>query len=102
VKTATLECPNCRNDHRVECDGEMGSFKTRLCAQLHCGTELCASCPQFVCEVCDGLFCSDHMVNGVCPECAMWLTFDASLSDEPGACGPRPVQSEGGKERRVA
>lgn len=81
----------------------MGSFKTVLCAQLHCGTELCESCPQFVCEVCDGLFCLDHMVNGMCPECAMWLAFDESLPDEPGVCRPRrEVQSEGGKERRVA
>jgi hypothetical protein len=109
-RSATVECGTCYGDHTLEADGEIPMLKQHRCDWQGCEVELCESCPQFQCEVCDGVMCLSHQdrASGYCFECAEVLALEALVPDEPlpacAACGVvrKVAQSEIRAGRKVA
>jgi hypothetical protein len=108
-RSAVVECSTCLCDHTLEADGETPMLKQRLCADPFCRAPLCEVCPQFQCEVCDGVFCLAHQdASGYCAECAAVLAAEALIPDDPlpacAACGVvrKVAQSEIAAGRKVA
>lgn len=63
LKSADIECGNCRTIQTVERDSDGAAIETTPCSDDTCTARLCEFCPQFACTSCGLAHCTSHRVR---------------------------------------